>query len=346
MAEPLVSICLPTYNYAQFLPRAVESVLSQSFADFELLVYDDASTDNTVEVMQPYLDDPRVKLVVQETNQGLFANFNQSFANARGEFIKYLCADDFLDARFLERLLPLMDDPEVQIATCANWLIDGDDNLTGEQIAPFGAGGRVPAVEAAAQLAEWHNVVGMPTNTIVRRETLAKVGGFDADYAPAADIQLWLKLLAHGDLAWTPEKLCFIRIHSTHSHAYGPDPTESPFLVWSQTDRIEHSPATPAIAARGLQREAERVYLYVAAHVLRGRVTRAVELLKLPRGYVRQPVSALTWLAGVPREIVSQISRLRALRQGRMVIYDPRPHGGESTQAATARIPALSKSRN
>lgn len=346
MAEPRVSICLPTYNYAQFLPRAVESVLAQTFTDFELLVFDDASSDNTVEVMQPYLDDPRVELVVQETNQGLFANFNQSAERARGEFIKYLCADDFLDERFLERLLPLMEDPDVEIATCANWLIDGSDNLTGEQIAPFGPGGRVPAETAARELAEWHNVVGMPTNTIVRRETLTAVGGFDARFAPAADIHLWLKLLAHGDLAWSPERLCFIRIHSTHSHTYGPDPTESPFLVWSEATQIANSPATAEIAERGLQREAERVYLYVAAHLLRLRVSRVRELLKLPRGYVHQPASVLTWLAGVPRQLISQISRVRALRSGRMVVYDPSPRGGESTEVAAARIPALTKTHN
>lgn len=226
--DPVVSVCLPTYNYAQFLPQAVESVLAQSFTDFELLVYDDASTDDTVAVMRPYLDDPRVKFVVQEQNQGLFANFNQSAAGARGQYIKYLCADDFLEPDYLTKMVPLLDDPAVEIATCANWLIDGDDFLTGEQVAPFGPGGRVDAADAARALAEWHNVVGMPTNTLVRRETLMAVGGFDSRYAPAADIQLWLKLLAHGDLAWSPERLCFIRIHSTHSHSYGPDPTESP----------------------------------------------------------------------------------------------------------------------
>lgn len=344
--DPLVSVCLPTYNYAQFLPRAVESVLAQTFTDFELLVYDDASTDDTVTVMQPYLDDPRVKFVVQPENRGLFANFNQSAAAARGRLIKYLCADDFLDEQFLERLVPLMDDESVQIATCANWLIGGDDNLTGEQVAPFGDGGSVEPEEAARQLAEWHNVVGMPTNTIIRRETLAAVGGFDGDYAPAADIHLWLKLLAHGRLAWTPEKLCFIRIHSTHSHTYGPDPTESPFRVWRDAPKIEHSPATQEIAARGLQREAERVYLYVAAHLMRLRVARARELLRLPRGYVDQPRSILTWIVGVPRQLVSQVARVRALRSGRMVVYDPRPHGGEPVSVATARLATLANSHN
>lgn len=160
-SAPAVSICLPTYNYAQFLPRAVQSVLGQSFTDLELLVYDDASSDDTVAVMQPYLADERVRLVVQPENQGLFSNFNQSALCARGELIKFLCADDFLDQNFLEQMVPLMTDPSIEIATCANWLVDGVDQLTGAQVAPFGPAGRVPAVEAARQLAEWHNVVGM-----------------------------------------------------------------------------------------------------------------------------------------------------------------------------------------
>ncbi|MGH2959533.1 MAG: glycosyltransferase family 2 protein [Solirubrobacterales bacterium] len=344
--DPLVSVCLPTYNYAQFLPRAVESVLAQSFTDFELLVYDDASTDDTIAVMQPYLEDPRVKFVVQEENQGLFANFNQSAAGARGKYIKYLCADDFLDPDFLTTTVPMLDDPAVEIATCANWLIDADDQLTGEQVAPFGARGRVEAVDAAKALAEWHNVVGMPTNTLVRRDTLLSVGGFDARFAPAADIHLWLKLLAHGDLAWSPARLCFIRIHSTHSHSYGPDPTESPFLVWSEAQAIPNSPATPEIVDRALQCESQRVYLYVAAHLLQLRFRRAQKLLELPRGYVSQPGSFLRWLATWPKIALAQGRRIFALRSRRMVIYDPLPRIGEPLAAATSELPLKTPQRH
>ncbi len=329
MNAPTVSVCIPTYNYAQLIPRAVESVLAQTFEDFELLVYEDASTDNTVEVMQQYLDDPRVRLVVQETNQGLFANFNQSASKARGRYVKYLCADDWLDPHFLERTVPLMDaHPEVALLATAHWHVDYDGVLTAEQVGPFGDGPICPADVAAEQLALWGNIVGMPTNTLIRRDALESVGGFDASYAPGADVQLWLKLLALGDMAWVPEKLCFWRIHARHTHDYGPDPSESMFRVWEDAPAIENSAVPEDVARIGVDREALHVALYAAAHVLRGRIGRARALLAMSSKHVGLARTARLVAAAIPRMVGDQARRLLAIRRGRLVVYDPRPHGG------------------
>lgn len=178
---------------------------------------------------------------------------------------------------------------------------------------------------------------------MIRRETLAAVGGFDARYAPAADIQLWLKLLARGDLAWNDEKLCFIRMHDSHSHSYGPDPSESPFRVWNDATQIPNSPATAEIVARGLQREAERVYLYVASHLLGLRLARARTLFRLPAGYVGRQSSLLRWLATAPRVAVDQFRRIQALRSGHLVVYDPRPREGGLVENAQIELPKLSE---
>lgn len=329
MSAPLVSVCIPTYNYASLLPQAVESVLGQTWGDFELLVYDDASTDETVEVMQPYLEDPRVQFVVHDKNQGLFANFNKSVERARGKYVKYLCADDWLDRRFLEHTVPVLEaNPSSHLLTTAHWHVDYEGELYAEQIGPFGPGPLDAAEHAALQLALWGNVVGMPTNTLIRRESLARVGGFDAQYAPGADVHLWLKLLALGDLAWVPERLCYWRIHRRHTHDYGPDPSESMFLIWEDAAQIEDSPVTGRTAQAGLDGEAMHCALHAGAHLLRGELTRARELMQMARrhvGWLR-----ISWLLALrlPRMLVDQLRRLLAVRRGRLVTYAPRPRGG------------------
>src|SRR5688572_5713153 len=99
---PLVSVCIPTYNYAHLIADAIESVLRQTERDLELVVIDDCSTDDTEQVAARYADDPRFRFVRNPCNLGLFGNFNRCFELAEGEFVKVLCADDWLHERSIE----------------------------------------------------------------------------------------------------------------------------------------------------------------------------------------------------------------------------------------------------
>ena len=87
--NPLVTIITPTYNRSEFILEAVESVIKQSYPHFEFLIVDDGSTDNTVELLQPYLKDERVRLFQQE-NRGQSVARNVALAEAAGEFICFL----------------------------------------------------------------------------------------------------------------------------------------------------------------------------------------------------------------------------------------------------------------
>src|SRR5688572_129331 len=109
MSFPRVSILIPTYNYAHVLGEAVESALSQTFEDFELIIVDDQSKDNTDEVVQKYLSDPRVQYYKNEKNLGLVGNFNKCLEYANGEYIKYLLADDRLHPQNLEKFVAVLD---------------------------------------------------------------------------------------------------------------------------------------------------------------------------------------------------------------------------------------------
>ena len=91
---PAVSVVMTAYNRADYIGASIESVLAQSFTDFELIVVDDQSTDGTVALVQRYLGDPRVRLVVNERNLGDYPNRNHGSTFARGEFLSYHDSDD------------------------------------------------------------------------------------------------------------------------------------------------------------------------------------------------------------------------------------------------------------
>ena len=99
--EPLVSICIPAYNNAGYIKKTVESILNQTYRNIELIVVDDKSTDDTVEILES-IEDTRLKIYKNEENLGMAGNWNRCLSLARGEFIKLICADDMIDANAIE----------------------------------------------------------------------------------------------------------------------------------------------------------------------------------------------------------------------------------------------------
>lgn len=103
MTTPFFSVCIPTYNMAQFLPEAIDSVLSQTFEDFELLISDNCSKDNTEEVVREYKD-KRMIYWKNDSNLEMFANLNKACQKAKGRFIKILTADNVMSPVCLEAI--------------------------------------------------------------------------------------------------------------------------------------------------------------------------------------------------------------------------------------------------
>src|SRR6187551_3097335 len=106
---PKVSVLIPTYNSAPFLDDAIRSVLDQTFTDFELIIVDNCSTDNSKAVISQYLSDDRIKFYVNEKNIGSNGNFNKCFSLANGEYVKCLCSDDKLHPELLHRFVAIME---------------------------------------------------------------------------------------------------------------------------------------------------------------------------------------------------------------------------------------------
>ena len=176
MKAPKISVLIPNYNHARYLPEAVESVLEQDFADFEVLIADDASTDGSAQVIAKYAaGDRRVRVRINSTNCGVAENFNGCLAQARGEHIKFLLSDDKLAHRgALGALVGLLERyPTACLAASARLLI-GDRSERLGVCDDFHRGGLHAGPKTIAEcLYHGANLIGEPSAVIFRKRALA-----------------------------------------------------------------------------------------------------------------------------------------------------------------------------
>jgi glycosyltransferase involved in cell wall biosynthesis len=186
--NPLVSVVIPTYNRVDFVCEAVASVLAQSYVDFELIVVDDGSVDDTVAVLAERFDDPRLT-VVSQTNLGVSAARNKGASLARGQWFAFLDSDD----TWLENKL------EVQLAET---LALADCPVSYTEEIWFRRGRRVNPRNVHAKHTGWifDNCLPLciisPSSVMIRREEYELAGGFDEALPACEDYELWLKLSA------------------------------------------------------------------------------------------------------------------------------------------------------
>jgi glycosyltransferase involved in cell wall biosynthesis len=211
---PKISVLIPTYNYARFLPEAIESVLAQDFADFELLICDDRSTDNTAEVLAKYAGrDPRIRVQLHPANLGMVNNWNYCLAQARGEYIKFLFGDDKLaHPTALGKLVRLLEsNPKATLAACGRTVLDERSLVTGLR-QTFSEGLHPRRDVIIRCLMEHANLIGEPSAVLFRKSDAEN--GFDPVYRQIVDLDLWFRLLEKGDLVYTCDLLCGFRQHS------------------------------------------------------------------------------------------------------------------------------------
>jgi len=212
--SPRVSICIPVYNTERFVLDAVTTALAQTFADLEVVVVDNASTDATPEILAR-ITDPRVRVVRNEQNIGAQRNFNRAVSLARGEYLKVLCADDVLYPTCLEEQVAVLDADTVgaiAVVGCARHIIDERGRRWLRRGFP-GAPGRIPGATAVRMtVRSGTNIFGEPAAILVRTEAVKAAGAFDQRFGFCLDLDLWCRLLAGGDLYMLNETLCGFRI--------------------------------------------------------------------------------------------------------------------------------------
>jgi glycosyltransferase involved in cell wall biosynthesis len=183
--QPLVSVVIATYNMAQYLPKAIDSVLAQTWKNLELIVVDDGSTDNTAEVMEPFKSDPRVRYLPTE-NQGQPRAKNHGLNEAKGDFIAFCDADDLWSPKKLAIQMPFFQDSQVGVVYSEVSYIDQNG-------APLEK--NIPYDRYSGQVTEQLVVKNfVPFGTaVIRRACVEKNGAFDEDLPMGIDWDLWLR---------------------------------------------------------------------------------------------------------------------------------------------------------
>lgn len=212
---PRVSIGLPVYNGSNFLAETLDAILAQTFADFELIITDNASTDETPAICRVYAArDPRIAYHRTETNAGAAANYNWAFALARGEYFKWSAHDDLMEPSFLACCVEALDrQPEVVLAFTRATAID--DN--GDEIKQYPSKQMPPHSDPRSRFRTWvldpHPVVAV--FGLMRREVLAQTR-LIGKYA-GSDRPLLSELALLGEFYEVPEFLFKYRIHAAQS---------------------------------------------------------------------------------------------------------------------------------
>ena len=209
-SQPKISVLIPTYNYAHFLDETIQSVLNQSFTDFELIIVDNCSTDNTEEVVKNYLADKRVSYYKNPKNLGLVGNWNQCLTYPKAEYIKFICADDKIHPEMLAKFYAVLEQyPNVSLITCDKQLFDGQHWLVELPLRHLQEGKKV--IYHTMTTKSW---IGEPTSVMFRKSNLF-LGKFRSDYTMQVDWEMWNRQLTVGDCYIIPEPLAYIRAHAS-----------------------------------------------------------------------------------------------------------------------------------
>lgn len=213
--SPPVSVVVPTYQNAPFVAATLDSILAQTYTDFELVVADHSSCDDTWEIVLNYADiDDRIRVQRTEPGGGAERNWNRVTESARGRLLKLVCGDDILYPRCLERQVAAMEDnPGVAFVACRRDVVDAHGERLIADRGLDGMAGRVDGSDAVRRsVRAGTNVFGEPVCTLLRREDVVSVGGWSGREGYFIDHDLYVRVLRIGDLYAVPETLAAFRV--------------------------------------------------------------------------------------------------------------------------------------
>jgi len=203
--QPSVSVLIPAFNAGKFLKIAVTSILKQTFVDFELIVIDDGSTDDSFDGL-PDINDPRVRIVRNSSNLGIVASRNIAIKLARAPLIACLDADDVAMPRRLElQVEKFRLSPDLVLLGSAAVLIDAQGK-------PFDAVDVPTTDQEIRREILWGNKF-VQSSVMMRKSVVTALGGYPEDAALAEDYALWLRIIASHAVGNLPERLVQYRVH-------------------------------------------------------------------------------------------------------------------------------------
>ncbi len=211
MTAPAVSILMPVYNGAAYVGQAIESALAQSYPDFELIIVNDGSTDNSAEMIRPYLADPRI-IYFERPNGGVAAARNAAIRIAKGRYIGFLDQDDLWLPEKLNLQVQYLDDhPDVGLVHASQSYIDSDGQHT-----------RLPFDDGFAKVSGWcfrdlfiRNRIAVLT-VLARKSALDSVGPLNETIPGGDDYEMWMRISKHFPIGHLDQVLAHYRTHGSN----------------------------------------------------------------------------------------------------------------------------------
>lgn len=231
MNNPLISVILPTYNHASVIENAIKSVTTQTYPHYELIINDDASNDNTLDVVGPYLGD-RTRYYRNPTNLGLYESWNRAFLLTRGDFLCTLDADDFLPADSLEkRITFLMNNLGTDIVLTG---LNKIDQLTGSiQYVQTVDVGNINSVIDFLTLDIFPPTLGINSITsLAKKELFVDIGARDwTKYESHSDFELILRTIERTNVGSLPISTYNYNIHPDSMNNFNKDDSRQQLIL-------------------------------------------------------------------------------------------------------------------
>jgi glycosyltransferase involved in cell wall biosynthesis len=237
----LVSVIIPAYNAARFIEATLDSVIAQTYTNLEIIIVDDGSTDNTRELIEPYLKDPRVRLICQ-ANAGVHAARNKGIENSSGEFIAPVDADDiWFPAKIEKQVRAMQSNPNAGLVYAWTVHLDEEGNLNGDYLAQTRTGNVLRAMLE-------QELIGSASIPLFRRTCLDDVGYYRAGYKGVEDFELYMRVAEKWEYDVAPDFLIGYRmVQGSMSRNTG--------MMWKHLAKIldEVQSRHPEISARLFQ---------------------------------------------------------------------------------------------
>jgi glycosyltransferase involved in cell wall biosynthesis len=210
---PFFSVCIPAYNAGKFLSKTIDSVLAQTYTDFEIVILDNASTDNTKAVLALYVDS-RIQLVTNSQNVPAHENWTRTIGLARGEWVKLLCADDLLKPSALQQIHDdLLEHSEVMVHAGVRDVINESGNLVKAGKNQYNDGSLISLDDLVSGiLSSGTNPLGESMCLTWKRSLIEQVGPFSEHWKYFIDLDYWLRLAKKSKIYYTSEVLGSFRV--------------------------------------------------------------------------------------------------------------------------------------
>ena len=222
-----LSVCIPTYNGGDYLEECLDSILAQTFSNYEIVIVDDHSTDDSFEIANHYASkENRIRVYRNKRNLGLVNNWNHCIELAKGEWIKFVFQDDLLEINCLERMIEGVDSSKKMIVCKRKIIFDCDNYKIRRIYEPFLDRISIDRIfEGKTDISPndfchaitnnlKDNFIGEPTAVMLHRDVFDRYGMFNPNFIQLCDLEFWARVGCNCGMKYIPETLATFRVHS------------------------------------------------------------------------------------------------------------------------------------